>query len=235
MLNTLITQEAASRVAAGTAGGSRSAARLIGTMAGTVQTWVNLLAFLLQAFVVSRIFKYIGVRGALFILPIIALGGYTAVALLPVFGVIRWTKVLENGTDYSIQNTTRHALFLPTSRAAKYKAKQAIDSFFVRAGDLLQAVVVFIGVQLAFERQRLSRWSTWCSWRMWLAIVVRHRARAQETGPGRSRQRCGLSCDSCSAIATLRRAGRWPCRDLRRSRNRARRRSASSAPKRRHR
>ena len=42
-------------------------------------------------------------------------------------------------------------MFLPTSREAKYKAKQAIDSFFWRAGDLLQAVVVFIGVRLAFD------------------------------------------------------------------------------------
>jgi AAA family ATP:ADP antiporter len=108
------------------------------------------LAFLLQAFVVSRVFKYAGVRVALFILPVIALGGYTMMALMPVFAVVRWTKILENSTDYSIQNTTRHALFLPTSREAKYKAKQAIDSFFVRLGDLGQAAVVFIGTSLAF-------------------------------------------------------------------------------------
>jgi AAA family ATP:ADP antiporter len=149
MLNTMYTEEAARRIAAGTAGGLDERA-LIGTMSGTVQTLVNLLAFILQAFVVSRLFKYIGVRGALFILPVIAMGGYAAIALLPVFGVIRWTKVLENSTDYSVQNTTRHALFLPTSRQAKYTAKQAIDSFFVRAGDLLQAVVVFTGVRMAF-------------------------------------------------------------------------------------
>jgi len=155
MLNTMIKAEAVSRIAAGTAGGLDEGA-LIGTMAGAVQTWVNLLAFLLQAFVVSRVFKRIGVRGALFILPIIALGGYTAIALLPVLGVIRLTKILENGTDYSVNNTTRHALFLPTSRAAKYKAKQAIDAFFVRAGDMLQALVVFIGVQLAFDVRRYA-------------------------------------------------------------------------------
>jgi AAA family ATP:ADP antiporter len=119
-------------------------------MAGTIQTWVKLLAFLLQAFVVSRIFKYIGVRAALFILPVIALGGYSMIALLPIFGVVTWAKILENSTDYSVQNTTRHALFLPTSREAKYKAKQAIDSFFVRAGDMLQAAVVFVGTMLAF-------------------------------------------------------------------------------------
>jgi AAA family ATP:ADP antiporter len=149
MLNTMITQEAASRVAAGTNGGLDARA-LIGTMAGTVQTWVNLVAFLLQAFVVSRLFKYVGVRGALFMLPIIALGGYTAIALLPILGVVMWTKVAENSTDYSVNNTTRHALFLPTSREAKYKAKQAIDAFFVRTGDMLQAGVVFAGTALAF-------------------------------------------------------------------------------------
>jgi AAA family ATP:ADP antiporter len=149
MLNRLIEAEAATRIAAGNAGGS-SEAEIIGALSGNVQTWVNLVAFILQAFVVSRIFKYIGVRGALFILPAIALTGYTAVALLPILSVLRWTKVFENSTDYSIQNTTRHALFLPTSREAKYKAKQAIDSFFVRLGDMLQAAVVFAGVQLAF-------------------------------------------------------------------------------------
>ena len=170
MLNRMIADEAAARVAAGTAGGLDERA-VIGTLAGTVQTWVNLLAFLLQAFVVSRIFKHIGVRGALFILPIIALGGYTAIALLPLFGVIRWTKVIENGTDYSIQNTTRHALFLPTTRAAKYKAKQAIDSFFVRAGDLLQAVVVFIGVRLAFDTRAYALVNLGLV-ALWLLLVV---------------------------------------------------------------
>jgi AAA family ATP:ADP antiporter len=138
ILNSMIVAEA---------GGDRA---LIGTMAGRIQTWVNVLAFLLQAFVVSRIFKYAGVRAALFILPVIALGGYATIALLPVLSIVMWTKIIENSTDYSVQNTTRHALFLPTSREAKYKAKQAIDSFFVRAGDLMQAAVVFIGTALAF-------------------------------------------------------------------------------------
>jgi AAA family ATP:ADP antiporter len=149
MLNTLIKEEAVARIAAGTANGLDERA-LIGTMAGSVQTSVNVLALILQAFVVSRLFKFAGVRGALFVLPFIALGGYAAVALLPMLATVRFTKILENSTDYSVQNTTRHALFLPTSRDAKYKAKQAIDSFFVRFGDMLQALVVFVGTSLAF-------------------------------------------------------------------------------------
>ncbi len=150
ILNVMIIDDAAARVAAGAAGGLDQRA-LIGTMAGTVQTWVNLLAFVLQTFVVSRVFKYIGVRGALFVLPLIALGGYAAIAALPMLAVVRWSKTFENSTDYSIQNTTRHALFLPTSREAKYKAKQAIDSFFLRTGDMLSAAVVFAGTALAFS------------------------------------------------------------------------------------
>jgi AAA family ATP:ADP antiporter len=50
----------------------------------------------------------------------------------------------------------RHALFLPTSREAKFKAKAAIDTFFWRLGDMLQAAIVFVGVQLAFAIQHFA-------------------------------------------------------------------------------
>jgi AAA family ATP:ADP antiporter len=129
------------------AGNEETEQALLGTMKGGIDTWVNVLALLFQAFLVSRILKWIGVRGALFILPLVALGSYTLMAFVPIFSVIRVAKILENSTDYSIQNTARHALFLPTSREAKYKAKQAIDSFFVRVGDMLVAGVVFLGAE----------------------------------------------------------------------------------------
>ena len=86
---------------------------------------------------------------ALFFLPVIALGGYTMLALVPILSLIRVAKIVENTVDYSIQNTARHALFLPTSREAKYKAKAAIDSFFWRTGDALSGFLVFAGTQLA--------------------------------------------------------------------------------------
>jgi AAA family ATP:ADP antiporter len=170
MLNTLITQEAEARVASGAAEGLTVAA-VIGTISGGVQTLVNLLSLVFQAFLVSRIFKHVGVRGALFILPAIAAAGYTGVAILPTLLIVQWTKIFENSTDYSIQNTTRHALFLPTSREAKYKAKQAIDSFFVRTGDLLQAVVVFAGVQFSFTVRGFALVNL-ALIAVWLLIVV---------------------------------------------------------------
>ncbi len=65
---------------------------------------------------------------------------------------MRWVKTLENATDYSLQNTVRQVLFLPMTREQKYNAKQAIDSFFVRAGDVLSAALVFVGSQLLAMR-----------------------------------------------------------------------------------
>jgi len=170
LLNTLIETEAFRMVELSTSNGLDEQS-LIGTMSGTIQTFVNALAFLLQMFIVSRVFKYIGIRGALFVLPAIALGGYALVALFPVFAVLRVTKVLENGTDYSLQNTTRQALFLPTSREAKYKAKQAIDAFFVRAGDFLQAGVVFAGTALALSVRHFAMLNVVLVL-IWLVITV---------------------------------------------------------------
>ena len=99
-------------------------------------------------FLVSRIFKWVGVGGALLFLPLIALGGYALISFGAVYAVVRSVKALENGTDYSLQNTTKAALFLVTKREEKYKAKAAIDTFFVRGGDTLSALAVFVGTGL---------------------------------------------------------------------------------------
>jgi AAA family ATP:ADP antiporter len=120
----------------------------IGAFSGEYQFWVNVTAFLLQAFVTSRLIKHRGLRGALLALPLIALGGYSIIAAGVGFSVVRWIKTAENATDYSVMNTARQLLWLPTSRDEKYKAKQAIDTFFVRGGDLLSAGVVYLGTSV---------------------------------------------------------------------------------------
>jgi ATP:ADP antiporter, AAA family len=117
----------------------------IGAFSGDYQFWVNVVAFALQAFVTSRLVRFQGMRGALLALPLVALGGYAIVAAGVGFSVVRWIKTAENATDYSIMNTARQLLWLPTTREEKYKAKQAIDTFFMRVGDVLSAVVVYVG------------------------------------------------------------------------------------------
>jgi len=121
---------------------------LIGEFYSDFFFWVNLASLLLQFFIVSRIYRLIGVSGAILLLPLITTIGYTLIAFIPVFAVVRIIKIIENSTDYSITATSRHALFLPVCTDSKYLGKTTIDTFFWRLGDLIQAGVVFTGTAL---------------------------------------------------------------------------------------
>ena len=149
LLGRLVAGQAAALVAQGAAGGLTTA-QLIGRFYGEFFGWVNLGSPVVQLLLVSRIFRRIGVRGALFVLPAIACGSYVLFAFVPVLGAVRLGKIVENCTDYSLQNTARHALFLPTTAEAKYKAKQVIDGLCWRLGDIMQAGIVFGGTWLHF-------------------------------------------------------------------------------------
>jgi AAA family ATP:ADP antiporter len=115
---------------------------------GNFYFWVNIIALLLQAFVASRLLKYGGFAAILLILPVIALTSYTIMALLPVLAVVKMMKIAENATDYSLNNTSRHVLWLPVSSAMKFRGKPAIDTLYVRLGDGLAAITVLVGVHL---------------------------------------------------------------------------------------
>ena len=144
LLGRTVAAAAEQAVAAGTAGGL-DAGGFIGAFYSRFFLWVNVVGLLLQLFVVARLVRWAGVRRAVLVLPLLALAGYLCLVFLPALAVIRWVKTAENATDYSLQNTVRNMLFLPTTREQKYKAKQAIDGFFVRAGDVLSALSVYLG------------------------------------------------------------------------------------------
>jgi len=110
--------------------------------------WVNIIALLLQSLVASRLLKFGGFAAIAMLLPSIALISYSFMALLPILAVIKISKIAENATDYSINNTARHVLWIPISSEMKYQGKPAIDTLYVRLGDGLAAITVLIGVQL---------------------------------------------------------------------------------------
>ena len=119
--------------------------QFIGESYSSYFSTISLVGFLLQVFVVSRVFKAVGVGNALLVHPTIALTSYLLMMRAPSFDAVRWLKIADNSTNYSLGSTTMQSLWLPTSREVKYKAKQAVDSFCVRAGDVLSAGVVYSG------------------------------------------------------------------------------------------
>ncbi len=102
------------------------------------------LSFLIQLFLVPRIYKRFGIGGALHILPLLMLASYSLIALFPVLVVVRAAMIAENSINYSLQTTTRHTLFLPVEREEKYVGKHTIDTFFFRVGDVLSGSFVYL-------------------------------------------------------------------------------------------
>jgi AAA family ATP:ADP antiporter len=118
--------------------------------------WVNIGGVVLQLFAVSRIMNRLGVRAALLVLPSVAFLEYGMFLVAPVLSLFKIAKIGESSLEYSVQNTARQALFLVSSRVEKYVGKTAIDTFVVRAGDALTALVVWGGSRAAFSTQTFA-------------------------------------------------------------------------------
>jgi AAA family ATP:ADP antiporter len=109
---------------------------------------VNLAGVLIQFFLVSRLIRHAGFSWAFALTPLIVFLGYSSLIFIPVLALLRLVKISENSLDYSLLNTTKQMLYLPLNRQEKYEARATIDSFGQRVGDLLQAGVIFLGLNI---------------------------------------------------------------------------------------
>ena len=177
ILADFVKADAVARVAA--SDGALDMGSIITAFYGNFNFWVTLISLVIQLFLVSRIYQVVGVRGALLVHPIIVAVGYGVLVIaplvggfIPIFSLIRRIKFAENGLDYSLMNTTRQALFLPVDRNSKYDGKTAIDTFFWRFGDLIQAVGVYVGLNvLDWNLHRFALLNLVLSL-VWIALAV---------------------------------------------------------------
>lgn len=143
MLGKLVAEYAQDQASTG-AISAESIPIVIGAFYARFYFWISILTLLLQLFIVSRVIRRFGIEAALFAVPLIAFFSYTIILITPILAVIRIVKIIENATNYSINNTARELLFLPLGREEKYKAKFAVDTFFWRGGDTLSGGAVFL-------------------------------------------------------------------------------------------
>jgi AAA family ATP:ADP antiporter len=143
----------------------------VGAFKADYFAWYNLLGMLLQLFAVSRILTRLGVRNALLFLPGFALFGYASSSVAPLLSVIRWVKIGENALEYSVAETSRHALYLVASRAEKYVGKTSVDTISVRVGAILSASVVWIGGRVGLPIAGFSVINVGLS-AIWIGVVM---------------------------------------------------------------
>lgn len=129
----------------------------IGSHFSTIYTITNFVAMFVQLFLTSFIMTRLGLKIALFILPAVILAGSGFYLAIPVLWVGSFLNTADNGFSYSINQSAKEALYVPTSRDEKYKAKAFIDMFVQRFAKAV-AVGVSLAITAIFAEFSSIRW-----------------------------------------------------------------------------
>ena len=152
---------------------------LIGTQINNVFSFTNWISFSVQVLLTSFIMTRYGVGKALLFLPVAALCGSAAFLVAPVLLLGSLLNTADNGASYSINQSAKEALYVPTTRDEKYKAKAFIDMFVQRFAKAL-AVGLSLVITTVFSGFASVRWLSLVAGAilvLWL-VAVRYVGRA---------------------------------------------------------
>ena len=99
----------------------------------------NVLTFVGQIYLFSRLMRWLGVPGMLALIPIVSIIGFGALALAPTLGVLVAFNIVRRAGNFAVARPTREVLYTVVAREDKYKAKSFIDTFVYRLGDQVGA------------------------------------------------------------------------------------------------
>jgi AAA family ATP:ADP antiporter len=121
---------------------------------GRIGTIIGLVSVITQVFLVSFVMQKFGITTALIVLPIAmaaASGIYFAIPMLMTAALL---TISDNSFSYSMNQTARETLYVPTSDDVKYKARAFINMFIQRVG---KGVAILMALALiAFPIRILS-------------------------------------------------------------------------------
>lgn len=121
----------------------------IGAQFALIYSITNWVSLLVQFFLTGLVMSRFGVGIALLVLPCTIAMGSTAFLLFPVLWMGSLLNTADNGFSYSINQSAKEALYVPTSSAEKYRAKAFIDMFVQRFAKSV-AVLISLGLTFAF-------------------------------------------------------------------------------------
>jgi AAA family ATP:ADP antiporter len=110
------------------------------TLFALIDLVTNVLTALMQIFLTGRIIKSLGVGWTLALLPLTVIVGFTWFALMPTLAVLVVFQTVRRGMNFALARPARESLFTVVSREDKYKAKNLIDTFAFRGGDVCSAL-----------------------------------------------------------------------------------------------
>ncbi len=128
---------------------------------------MNYVSLFVQLFLTSFIMTRFGLTVALLFLPVAITLGSTIFLALPILWVGSLFVTADNGFAYSINQSAKETLYVPTTRDEKYKAKAFIDMFVQRLAKAF-AVGVSLLITMNFTDFSSIRWLSLIS----LSIIV---------------------------------------------------------------
>jgi AAA family ATP:ADP antiporter len=106
---------------------------------GAIDSVVQTLTILIQIFFTGRVAKRLGVTVLLTVAPLVVMVGFGALAVAASFPVLVVVMIVRRVGEYALVRPGREMLFTAVNTETKYKAKNAIDTFVYRAGDVISA------------------------------------------------------------------------------------------------
>lgn len=100
---------------------------------------VQSLTIFIQIFVTGRLTRRLGVTVLLTAVPLTMLFGFGLLALAATFPVLAFVMIVRRVGEYALVRPGREMLFTNVDAETKYKAKNAIDTFVYRGGDVIAA------------------------------------------------------------------------------------------------
>ncbi len=114
----------------------------------TVGQWIGIVSIVVQLLLRPYMLNRFGVGAALMVLPLADLILSIGFLLVPVLLVAAAMTTADNALNYSINQSSKEALYTPTSQDAKYKAKAFIDMFMQRGAKVAAGFLALAFVQI---------------------------------------------------------------------------------------
>ena len=111
-----------------------------------VYTITNWSAMLVQLLLTSALLRRAGVGPALLVLPAAFFLSSSTFLLLPLVITAAALSISDNSLNYSVNQSARESLYVPTTPEVKYRAKAFIDMFVQRF-----AKAIAVGLALIFN------------------------------------------------------------------------------------
>jgi AAA family ATP:ADP antiporter len=142
---------------------------------------VGILTILIQLAATGRIISRFGVGLAAAILPLVAIIGFSALAIAPLLLTIIIFQACQRTANFAISNPAREIFFTVVDREEKYKAKNVVDTVVFRGGDAASgwayAALQGLGLQVAgIAMATIPIAALWFGLSLWLGRAQTRRA-----------------------------------------------------------